>query len=58
MKKASSMSKDNSNLNKPRFGCYFRRSLINFKNLVFFGTYGLYMVREKVEEVLCFIRNI
>ena len=34
MKKASSMSKDSNNLSKPHFGCYFRRSLINFKNLI------------------------
>ena len=34
MKKASSMSKDSNNLSKPHFGCYFRRSLVNFKNLI------------------------
>ena len=34
MKKTSSMSKNSSNLSKSRFGCYFRRSLVNFKNLI------------------------
>ena len=34
MKKASSMSKDSSNLSKPHFDCHFRRSLVNFKNLI------------------------
>ena len=34
MKKASSMSKDSSNLSKSRSRCYFRRSLVNFKNLI------------------------
>ena len=34
MKKTSSMSEDGSNLVKSRFGCYFRRSLVNFKNLI------------------------
>ena len=34
MKKASSMSKDSSNLSKPRFGRYFHRSLVNSKNLI------------------------
>ena len=34
MKKTSSMSKDSSNLSMSRFGCYFRRSLVNFKNLI------------------------
>ena len=54
------MSKDSSNLNKPRFGCYFRRNLVNFKNLIiiFWNRYGLYMVREKAEEEFCLIRNI
>ena len=32
MKKSSCMNKDSSNLSKSRFG-YFRRSLVNFKNL-------------------------
>ena len=63
MKKTSSMSKDSSNLSKPRFGCYFPCNLVNFKNVIFFfvfffGTYGLCMVREKVKEVLCLIWNI
>ena len=52
MKKASSMSKDSSSLSKSRFGCYFRSSLVNFKNLLI-----LCMVREKVEEVLHLIQN-
>ena len=43
---------DSSNLSKPQFGCYFHCNLDNLKNLRFFGTYGLYMVHEKVEEVL------
>ena len=34
MKKTSSMSKDSSNISKSRFGCFFRRSLVDFKNLV------------------------
>ena len=34
MKKTSSMSKDSSNLSKSRFGCNFRRSLVNFKILI------------------------
>ena len=34
MKKSSSMSIDSSSLSKSRFGCYFRRSLVNFKNLI------------------------
>ena len=49
MKKSSSISKDSRNLSNPRFGCYFRRSLVNFKSLIIpFGTYGFlleYMVR-------------
>ena len=58
MKKTSSISKDGSKLSKSRFGCYFRCSLVNFKNFrIFFGTYGLFMVCDKVEEVL-FLRNI
>ena len=36
MKKTSSMSKDSSNLSKPRFGCYFLCNLVNFKNVIFF----------------------
>ena len=28
------MSEDSSDLNKPCFGCYFCRSLVNFKNLI------------------------
>ena len=31
MKKTTSMSKDSSNLSKSRSGCFFRRSLVNFK---------------------------
>ena len=53
MKKANSMSKDSSNLSKSRSRCYFRRSLVNFKNLI-----TICMVHEKVEEVLRLIRNI
>ena len=34
MREASSMSKDSNNLRKPHFGCYFCRSLVNFKNLI------------------------
>ena len=34
MKKTSSMSKDGNNLSKSRFSCYFRRSLVNFKNFI------------------------
>ena len=33
MKNTTSMSKDSSNLSKSRFGCYFHRSLVNFKTL-------------------------
>ena len=72
MKKTSSMSKDGSNLTKSRFDCYFRCSLVNLKNFknlfwkqnsfletkFFFGTCGLFMVCEKVEEVLFLIQNI
>ena len=59
MKKASSMSKDSNNLSKLHFGCYFCHNLVNFKHLIiFFGTCGLFMVPEKVEEVLCLIWKI
>ena len=59
MKKTSSMSKDSSNLSKPRFACYFCCSLVNFKNLtILFGKCGFYMVCEKAVEVLCLIQNI
>ena len=34
MKKATSMNKESNNLSKPHFGCYFCRSLVNFKNLI------------------------
>ena len=34
MKKASSMSKDSSNISKSCFSCYFCRSLVYFKNLI------------------------
>ena len=34
MKKTSSMSKDGSNFIKSCFGCYFRCSLVNFKNFI------------------------
>ena len=34
MKKTSSMSKGSSNVSKSRFGCYFRRRIVNFKNLI------------------------
>ena len=34
MKKTSSISKDSSKISKSRFGCYFRCSLVNLKNLV------------------------
>ena len=34
MKKTSSMIKDSSNVSKSRFGCYFRRRIVNFKNLI------------------------
>ena len=34
MKKASSMSKDSSNISKSCFSCYLCRSLVNFKNLI------------------------
>ena len=61
MKKTSSMSKDSSNLSKPCFGCDLSCSLVNsliIKPNFFFGTYGLYMTCEKVEEVLSLIWNI
>ena len=56
----SSISKDSSDLNKSRFGCYFCHSLVNFKNLIilFWNKWVIYMVREKAKEVLCLIRNI
>ena len=31
MKKSTSMTKDGSNLGKSRFGCFFCRTLVNFK---------------------------
>ena len=31
MKKSTSITKDGGNLGKSRFGCLFRRSLVNFK---------------------------
>ena len=54
MKKASFMIKDDRNLCKSRFGCYFRLSLVNFKKklLFFFWTYMLFMARENIEEEL------
>ena len=59
MKKTSSVSKDGSNLRKSHFGCYFHHGLVNFKNfIILFGTYGSFMVLEKIEEVLLLIRNI
>ena len=49
---------NDSTLCKPRFGFCFRRSFDNFKILIiFFRTYCLFMVPEKV-EVLFLIRNI
>ena len=59
MNKASSMGKDGSNLNKSRFSCNFCHSLVDSKNfIILFWNIGLFMVREKVEEVMFFIRNI
>ena len=60
MKKTSFISKGCSNLTKSRFGCYFRRSLVNCKNsiILFWNNSGLFMVHEKVEEVLFLILNI
>ena len=55
MKKTSSMSKDGNNVSKSRFGCYFCRGLISKTSKFFFETYGLFMVREKVDEVLLLI---
>ena len=48
MKKASSMSKHGNNLSKSRFGCYFRRSLVNFKNLIilFWNIWVIYDSRK------------
>ena len=45
MKKASSMSKDSSNLSKLCFGCYFHCSLVNFKNLtiLFWNIWATYV---------------
>ena len=44
--------RDGNNLSKLHFG-YFCCSLAYFKNLIIlFGTYGLFMICEKVEEVL------
>ena len=36
VKEASSMNKDGSILSKSHFGCYFRCSFVNFKNLIVF----------------------
>ena len=44
MKKTSCISNDSNNLSKPGFGCYFCSRIVNFRNLIFFGTYGLCMV--------------
>ena len=57
MTKVSSMSKDGRNPFKSRFCCYFRCSLVNFKNFIilFFEVMvylWLFMVCEIVEEVL------
>ena len=49
------MSKDGNNVSKSRFGCYFRRGLISKTSKYFCETYGLVMVREKVDEVLFLI---
>ena len=35
IKNTNSMSKDGSNVSKSRFGCYFCRSFVNVKNLIF-----------------------
>ena len=44
------MITDGSNLSKSRFDRDFRRSLVNFKNLILFWSIGLFMVCKKVEE--------
>ena len=47
MKKTSFMCKDSSNRSRSRFGCYFRRRLVNFKNLKFFlGTWIMHGSRK------------
>ena len=61
MKKTSSMSKDSSNLSKPRFGCYFPCNLVNFKSVIlfcFFWNIWVMYGSWKVKEVLCLIWNI
>ena len=42
------MSKHGNNLSKSRFGCYFRRSLVNFKNLIilFWNIWVIYDSRK------------
>ena len=58
MKKTSLMNGDSCSFSKSSFGCYFRRSLVNFKTYSFLEHMNYsYMVHEKV-EVLCLIRNI
>ena len=47
------MNKDGNNLSKPRFGCCFRGSfyILSRTYLLYLGTRGLSMIREKVEKV-------
>lgn len=54
------MNKDGSNLSKPRFGCCFRGSfyILSRTYLLYLGTRGLSMIREKVEKVQFLIWNM
>ena len=59
MKKTNSMSVDGSKLSKSHFDCYFRRSLVNFKNLIIlFLEHVDYAWLVKKLEVLHLIQNI
>ena len=55
----SSMNKHAINLSKPSFGCCFRRNFVSLKRLMnFFGMHLLFVICEKVLEVLFLILNI
>ena len=45
IKNTNSMNKDCSNVSKSRFDCYFRRSLVNVKNLIFGMGYLWFVIK-------------
>ena len=53
------ISKDSSNLSKPRFGCYFRCSLVNFKNLIilFLEHMGYIWFMKKLKKYCVWFRT-